>query len=156
MPDWITITLMLLAVLAVGAVRERWRHARLRDWAARHAATLHWPVEPDEHPELPAAELAARFETHGARRWAAAMQGEVKGRRAWILEYLATPPGVQTSRWYSLLVVDAGDATGAEAMRLAWDRSGARRTAAHGRWTAERREGLIRPGLLDGWFAPGA
>lgn len=153
LPKWIQIVALLLAVLLLALATEHWRAGRVKVWAARHQATLHWPVDLALHPELPAAAFAARFEVQGAQRWGAAMQGQVDGRSAWVLEYEATPGALKAGRWYSLCLVQIGDdANEAQAKLESRRRAGAAHLAASGGWLAERREGVMTVHILNQWF----
>lgn len=152
MPNWLQIIALISIVLAVALVWDQWRTTRLRAWAVKHQATLHWPVELARHPEIPAAAFAARLERQVWLRWAGAMEAQVDGRSAWVLEYEARPSALKTGRWYCLCLLQAKDPIDAQAMLESRSRGGQARADTFGEWLVLRRDGLMTAGLLDQWF----
>jgi len=152
MPEWLKIVVFVLALLAVALVRDHWRSTTVKAWVGSRQATLHWPVDLARHPALPAAEIVALIESPGSRRWASAVEGLVDGRGAWVIEYEATHRAFMSSRWYSLCLIETRSPAQAQAMLEARRRAGQDRLATAGAWFAERREGLVKVGLLDEWF----
>ena len=69
------VILLVAAVLEIGFVRESLRARSLRSWVAQqHGARSHWPFQPEEHPTVPATELAQLFTSRALPGWASALQ----------------------------------------------------------------------------------
>lgn len=111
MTGWITVVVAVVAFLAVGMMRERWRMTRLERWAEPKIFAVHSPFVPDA--KSPAAALASLFNVRSARRWGAAVEGASGGVRVMIAEHEASQPGAgKTGIWYTLVFWPAGGGNG--------------------------------------------
>ena len=88
MRDWLWIVVVIVGVLAVGMVRERWRLRAMDRFAMQRGFTLHSPFIPGEHP--PMAALAEQLEGRRATRWGAGITGVIDGLEITVAE-LETP-----------------------------------------------------------------
>jgi hypothetical protein len=146
---YFSIVFIVVAFLAVGVVRERFRERKLRAWVAGHGGTLHWPFAVGEHPDLPAKELTLGFEPRGAHQWAVGIQHSVHDRAVWMIEYSSTPAGQSTSRWHCLVAVQCTDADEAQRICREKNEAASGHWCSSGDWVAMRHVGLISSPMLD-------
>jgi hypothetical protein len=98
---WVTSALLVGAVFAFMLFRERWRLRAVEAIAAKRQFRFICPFVPEDQ-KLPAKAISDLFSPRGALRWGAALQGELNGVPAWIMECEASRANM-TSAWYTLV-----------------------------------------------------
>lgn len=107
MASWLPVLLLVVAVLGIGLLRERWRVTRIEQWARRAGFAVRTPFSPPASP--PMAALAARFQERGARVWGLGLDGTVDGVPVTIAEHEVTSSGTRaTGVWHTLVVWPLG------------------------------------------------
>ena len=159
MPTWVVVVLMIVAVLAAGMFRERWRISRMETWARQRGVELRSPFAPDER--APMARLAARFEGREPRMWGVGLEGILDGAQVTIAEHETAASGSDVSGSPNTIGVwrvlaawprssGGGAATDSDFRRLnaiGWTHGG--ELGTDGAWAAWRMRGNLTPALLD-------
>lgn len=136
MPNWFWVVVVVVGVLAIGMIRERWRMRGMEALAVERGFVLHSPFSPGERP--PMEPLAKRLEGRRAHRWGAGLSGTVDGVEFTVAEHEV--PGTGSSRngvWYVMLACRLAP-TAAE---LPPPQGG--KIAREGEWTAWRLPGNL-------------
>jgi hypothetical protein len=108
--SWIAVPLLLVAVLTVAIVRERWRvrgieaGALALGWSGRSSSST--------NDVQPAASLVARMTLHGAQRWGMILDGTVDGVSATIAEHESSEPGRKQAVWHTVVTWPVGEPSG--------------------------------------------
>lgn len=101
MPGWLSVVLVIAAVLGVLMMKERLRMGALEKWAKAKGLAVRSPILPQD--SSPAWSLAGRFTARGARRWGAAVEGIVDGIAVTIAEFETTWAGArETRKWQTI------------------------------------------------------
>lgn len=101
MTSWISIIAVVVAVLALGAIKERWRIGKLQNFCRLKLLTLHTPFAPEA--EAPILNIARRFNSRGARRWGIALSGQYQGHEITIAEHETSHVG-KSGKWHTLVI----------------------------------------------------
>ena len=138
MTTWLPIVILLVAVLTIGLIRERFRVSAVERWARAKGFKRADPLTPEANASLVA--LAARLHPRGARNWGNGLDGMVDASPCTIAEYSASKPGTRTGEeWFTLVTWQPRVSTTAGSDPVAWPHDGI----------------LVRAGHLSGWRLPG-
>jgi len=143
MTTWLPIVIVIIAVLAVGFVREHFRVSAVERWARAKGFKRADPLTPDANASIVA--LAARLHPRGARNWGIGLDGMVDALPCTIAEYSASKPGTRTGEeWFTLVTWPSArhreeDASLKPGPSDTWPHDGI----------------LVRAGHLSGWRLPG-
>jgi hypothetical protein len=144
MTTWLPIVIILVAVLAIGFVREHFRVSAVERWARAKGFKRADPLTPDANRSIVA--LAARLHPRGTRNWGIGLDGLVDASPCTIAEYSASKPGTRTGEeWFTLVTWQVSGQPGVKKASLepepsdTWPHDGI----------------LVRAGHLSGWRLPG-
>jgi hypothetical protein len=102
MPSWLAVLLVIVGVLALGMLRERWRIAGMEKIARFRGLHVISPFRPDGRQ--PFDTLAARFSVRFSRRWGVGVEGEVDDVQLTIAEHEVPRTGSgNPDRWFTLV-----------------------------------------------------
>ena len=143
MTTWLPIVVVLVAVLAIGFIRERFRVSAVERWARKKGFSRVDPLTPGANPQLVA--LASRLHPRGARLWGIGLDGMVDAAPCTIAEYSASKPGTRSGEeWFTLVTWPSAlpgrdEAPVKPGSSAIWPHEGV----------------LVRAGHLPGWRLPG-
>jgi hypothetical protein len=101
MNNWISVVVVIVIVMAVALMRERWRVSGIESLAKSKGLTPLFPV-PAGGPQ-PAARLVALLTIHGGRLWGSVLTGTIDGVPVTIAEHESSEPGRKTGVWSTVV-----------------------------------------------------
>jgi hypothetical protein len=101
MNNWISVVVLLVIVMAVALLRERWRVSGIESLAKSKGLTPLFPV-PSGGPQ-PAASLVALLTIHGGRLWGTVLTGTIDGVPVTIAEHESSEQGKKTGVWSTVV-----------------------------------------------------
>ena len=172
--EWLFTAVVLIAIFGFFLFREGRRASAVEKWIATRGFSRLFPVPP-EGPQ-PAANLVARLNTHGARRWGLVLEGVQDGAPVMIAEHESSTSVNSAAAWFTIVTWPLEGATG----RISIHRGTGSRVLAHAAQAignavreplydalglpAERRGSHVEtpggwtvssdPGVRDGWLTP--